>query len=186
MNKKEKSMTMNIEEKFPLIVSEYDLDIIKKYNKQLGIEPKIKLKVAYTGVWNHVLYFGSKKEKSLTMIIKKLKDKERKFNYDMDHAYPWKVLLEKSMSKHDPNEAIRISTKEPVAKSDYKTKDQNWISPKIPNGPTKEEFIDQVIDDKLKEDFIAPLYFFSEAQQRQLKQFLKAALKELLWIKEKH
>jgi len=33
---------------------------------------------------------------------------------------------------HDPNEAIRIETREPVAKSDYKTKDPNWYDPKIP------------------------------------------------------
>lgn len=33
--------------------------------------------------------------------------------------------------KHDPNEAIRIAVKEPVANNDYKTLDKNWISPQI-------------------------------------------------------
>lgn len=39
------------------------------------------------------------------------------------------------MTKHDPNEAIRLMEKEPVAKSDYKTMDKNWISPTIPSAP---------------------------------------------------
>jgi dUTP pyrophosphatase len=33
--------------------------------------------------------------------------------------------------KHDPNEAIRLMEKEPIANSDYKTHDMNWISPNI-------------------------------------------------------
>lgn len=36
-------------------------------------------------------------------------------------------------AKHDPNEAIRLMEKEPVAKSDYKTADPAWFSPKIPS-----------------------------------------------------
>lgn len=33
---------------------------------------------------------------------------------------------------HDPNEAIRITEREPVASSDYKTKDPAWYAPNIP------------------------------------------------------
>lgn len=40
------------------------------------------------------------------------------------------------MTKHDPNEAIRLAEKEPVAKSDYKTMDKNWFNPKIPAAPS--------------------------------------------------
>jgi dUTP pyrophosphatase len=36
------------------------------------------------------------------------------------------------MTKHDPNEAIRLMEREPVAKSDYKTKDSAWVNPKVP------------------------------------------------------
>lgn len=35
-------------------------------------------------------------------------------------------------AKHYPNEAIRITEREPVATSDYKTKDPAWFDPKIP------------------------------------------------------
>lgn len=39
-------------------------------------------------------------------------------------------------AKHDPNEAIRLSTKEPVAKSAYKTTDPNWFKPTTPPSST--------------------------------------------------
>lgn len=39
------------------------------------------------------------------------------------------------MTKHDPNEAMRIYQKEPVASSDYKTKDKAWFQPNIPSAP---------------------------------------------------
>ncbi len=36
------------------------------------------------------------------------------------------------MKSHNSNDAIRIAIEEPIAKSDYKTIDKNWISPQIP------------------------------------------------------
>lgn len=36
------------------------------------------------------------------------------------------------MTKHDPNEAIRITENEPVAQSSYKTQDPAWFAPVIP------------------------------------------------------
>lgn len=39
---------------------------------------------------------------------------------------------EKILGNHDPNEAIRLSEKEPVAQSAYKTTDPNWFAPNIP------------------------------------------------------
>lgn len=81
-------MVINIEEKFPIVVDENSIHIIKIYNKQLGIEPKIELNVVYiAGGWHHVLYFGSKKEKSYKKIIKELKEEQRKFDLAMDRAY---------------------------------------------------------------------------------------------------
>lgn len=39
------------------------------------------------------------------------------------------------MTKHDPNDAIRIPVEEPVAKNDYKTLDKNWFDPQVPKAP---------------------------------------------------
>lgn len=39
------------------------------------------------------------------------------------------------MSSHNPNEAIRLMEKEPIAKSDYKTIDKNWFEPQVPKAP---------------------------------------------------
>jgi len=39
------------------------------------------------------------------------------------------------MNTHNPNDAIRIATEEPVAKNDYKTLDRNWFDPQIPKAP---------------------------------------------------
>lgn len=36
------------------------------------------------------------------------------------------------MSSHNPNEAIRIATEEPIAQNAYKTIDKNWYDPQIP------------------------------------------------------
>lgn len=38
----------------------------------------------------------------------------------------------KTLGNHDPNESIRLTEKEPVAKSSYKTEDPNWFAPNIP------------------------------------------------------
>lgn len=40
--------------------------------------------------------------------------------------------MTKTLGNHDPNESIRLTEKEPVAKSSYKTEDPNWFAPNIP------------------------------------------------------
>lgn len=44
-------------------------------------------------------------------------------------------MQEEQMSTHNPNEAIRIATEEPVAQNTYKTVDRNWFDPQIPKAP---------------------------------------------------
>lgn len=40
--------------------------------------------------------------------------------------------MKSTLGNHDPNESIRLTEKEPVAKSSYKTEDPNWFAPNIP------------------------------------------------------
>jgi hypothetical protein len=79
------------------------------------------------------------------------------------------------MSKHDPNEAIRISNKEPVAMTDYKTKDPNWINPKIPPGPSKKQYIETVCNKHSK-----LLWTLTEQQEIAIRVYMKAVLAEVL------
>lgn len=97
---------------------------------------------------------------------------------DKSYNIKWEKINEK---QHDPNEAIRIAMKEPVAQTDYKTKDPNWINPKIPTGPTKEEFIDQVVEEEFDRKWsYCRDTCFSESQKIELEEKLKNILKKLL------
>lgn len=91
-----------------------------------------------------------------------------------------KLMLEQQeeeMNTHNPNEAIRIATEEPVAKNDYKTMDRNWFDPQIPKGPTKKEFIKNTIDKKLH---ILNVKAFTLEQKKAISNFVKEVIEVII------